>query len=293
VEAYDYYLRGKQYFHGSRRKSMEFALDMYRRAADRDPDYALAYAGIANCYCYRYMHFGGAASDLQHADQAAGKALQLDPNLAEAHAARGFCLALDKQTAAAEAAFEKAIQLNSGLWEAYYFYARMCYSAGQFEKAARMFEKACRADPKDYQATSLLGMTYRTLGLDQQARDIYRQTVANVERHVELNPDDSRAIYLGAQALIELGRKDEGWRWACRALEIDPDDSSIVYGMACICCRVGKLDQALDHLEKAVELGFHHREWIENDTDLAELRKLPRFAAILAMLDTNARTEPN
>ena len=284
VEAYDYYLRGKQYFHGSRRKSMEYALDMFRRATEKDPKYALAYAGIANCYCYLYMHFGGEPADLQHADEAAQQALKLDSELAEAHAARGFCLALEKQQEAAEEAFEKAIELNSSLWEAFYFYARMCYSTGQFEKAARLFERACRADPDDYQATSLLGMTYRTIGLDDEAREVYRKTVNNVERHIELNPDDSRAIYLGAQALIELGRKEEGWRWACRAIEIDPDDSSIVYGMACICCRVGKPDEALDHLENAVTLGFHHREWIENDTDLADLRALPRFEEVLSRL---------
>ncbi len=284
VEAYDYYLRGKQYFHGSRRKSMDYALDMFRRAVEKDPNYALAYAGIANCYCYLYMHFGGEQTDLQQADEAAQQALKLDSELAEAHAARGFCLSLEKQQEAAETAFEKAIKLNSSLWEAFYFYARMCYSAGQYEKAARMFERACRADPDDYQATSLLGMTYRTIGLDDEAREVYRKTVNNVERHIELNPDDSRAIYLGAQALIELGRQEEGWRWACRAIEIDPDDSSIVYGMACICCRVGKPDEALDHLENAVTLGFHHREWIENDTDLSDLRALPRFEEVLSRL---------
>ena len=250
---------------------------MFRRATEKDPNFAPAYAGIANCYCYLYMHFGGDQADLRQADEAARRALQLDSELAEAHAARGFCLALEEQQGAAEAAFEQAIQLNASLWEAYYFYARMCYSLGQFDKAARMFERACRANPEDYQASSLLGMTYRTLGLDDQAREVYRQTVVNVQRHVELNPDDSRAIYLGAQALIELGRQEDGWRWACRAIEIDPDDSSIVYGMACICCRLDKFDLALDHLENAVRLGFRHREWIMNDTDLSDLRDAPRF----------------
>jgi Flp pilus assembly protein TadD len=100
------------------------------------------------------------------------------------------------------------------------------------------------------------------------------------EKHLELNPDDARALYLGASALVQLGDRERGLEWAKRAFGIDPEDSSVLYNVACVYALVGRLDDAIGCLEKAVQNGFGHKEWLENDSDLEPLRGDPRFEAL-------------
>ncbi|MDH3285456.1 MAG: protein kinase, partial [Acidobacteriota bacterium] len=92
VQAYEFYLRGRQFFYRSKRKDIEHAIEMFSRAVAQDPSYARAHAGLADCHSYLYMYFGGAADDLRRAGEASAAALELDPGLAEAHAARGLAL---------------------------------------------------------------------------------------------------------------------------------------------------------------------------------------------------------
>jgi Flp pilus assembly protein TadD len=105
-----------------------------------------------------------------------------------------------------------------------------------------------------------------------------------VERHLELNPDDARALYLGGIALAQLGERDRALEWADRALALDSEDSGVLYNVACVQALCGKRDRALELLEKAIQNGFGHREWLENDSDLEVLRSEPRFQAMLQRL---------
>jgi tetratricopeptide (TPR) repeat protein len=107
-----------------------------------------------------------------------------------------------------------------------------------------------------------------------------------MERHVELYPEDARALYLGAGALIEVGDTKRSLEWAARALAIDPEESAILYNVACNYSLLGEKEQALDCLEKAVRNGFGHKAWVENDPDFASLRNLPRFQALLQRLSS-------
>jgi Flp pilus assembly protein TadD len=105
-----------------------------------------------------------------------------------------------------------------------------------------------------------------------------------IERHLELNPEDARALNLGAIASAHQGRKEQGIEWARRALAVDPEDSGLLYNTACFFAVQGERAEALDCLEKAVNLGFGLRGWIQNDSDLTSLRGDPRFEAILQKL---------
>jgi non-specific serine/threonine protein kinase len=163
VQAYDYYLRGRQFFHEFRRKSFDYARQMFARAIVIDPNYARAYAGVADCCSHLYMYWGGSTEDLKEAESASRRAVQLDPELAEAHVSRGLALLMTKKYVEAHQGFEAAIRLNPKLFEAYYFFARACFQEGKSEEAAQLFEKACLANPEDYQAPVLLAHTYITL----------------------------------------------------------------------------------------------------------------------------------
>src|SRR5262249_25052119 len=154
VEAYEYYLRGRQYFHQFRRKAFEFALQMFAHAIAIDADYGHAYAGSADCHSLLYMYFDSDPANLEKADEASRKALELTPDLAEAHVARGLVLSQKKEYTQAEAHFHTAIRLNPKLYEARYFFARTAKAQGKLIVAAQLFEQASQLRPDEYQAAS-------------------------------------------------------------------------------------------------------------------------------------------
>jgi len=284
VEAYDYYLRGRKFFYEDRRKSLEFARQMFTRAIQIDSSYALAYAGIADCCSWLYMYFESTQANLREAEEASLKALELDPDLAEAHVAHGLAVSLSKRYDEAEKEFDTAIQLNPRLFEVQYFYARTCFVQGKLEKAALLFEEAYKVRPEDYQAPVFLGQTYNGLGLKEKEEAAYRRGLENALKHLDLNPDDVRAIYLGSVALIRLGEQKQGLEWASRALAMDPEDPTVLYNIACNYSLASRVEEAIDCLEKAVKAGMAQKEWIENDSDLDALRKHPRFQELLAKM---------
>jgi serine/threonine protein kinase/Flp pilus assembly protein TadD len=281
AQAYDYYLRGRQYFYQWRRKSFDFARQMYARAIVIDPGYARAYAGVADCCSFLYMYWDSSEDNINEAEAATRKALELDPDLAEAHASRGLALALSKDFAGARTEFETAIRLNPKLYEPYYFYARTSFQQGDLAKAAQLYEMACQANPDDYQAPSLLAPVYKSLGRDAEADASRRRALQLAEKHVELHPDDARALYLGAGILCQLGERARGLEWAQRALLMDPEETSILYNVGCVYALAGEADKSIDCLAKAMDRGDWYKGWAQKDSDLESLRNNPRFQALL------------
>jgi TolB-like protein/Flp pilus assembly protein TadD len=284
VEAYEFYLRGRQFFYQFREKGLQFARRMFTRAIEIDPAYARAYAGIADCSSQLYKYWDASAANLEQAESASRKALELAPDLAEAHAARGFALTLGGNHEEANREFETAIRLDPKLYEGYLYYGNGRFAEGKMAEAAKLFEQASAVRTEDYQAPALAGLCYAGLGREPEARTAFERGVRAAERHIELNPDDPRAYYLGAICWCRLGEVEKGLGWGDRALALDPEDAGVLYNVACLNAVGGRTEHALDQLEQAVENGFGHREWIENDPDLASLRALPRFQALLQRL---------
>jgi len=284
VQAYEFYLRGRQFFHQFRRTGIQFARRMFERAIEIDPKYALAYAGVADCCSFLYMYWDGSKANLESAESASRNALDLDPELAEAHASRGFAVSLSRQYAEAQGEFETALRLNPKLYEAHYLYARACFQEGKLEEAVRHYEDAARVRPEDYQALFLMQGPLKRLGRKADAEAAQRRGLQVVEKYLELNPDDARALYMGAGALVQLGERERGLEWARRAFAIDPEDPGVLYNVACAYALVGQTEDALSCLEKAVQNGFGHREWLENDSDIDSVRHDLRFQALLKKL---------
>jgi tetratricopeptide (TPR) repeat protein len=281
VQAYDFYLRGRQYFHQLNRKNLEFAKQMFNRAINIDPDYALAHAGVADSCSILYMYFDARDFNLRQADAASLKALELEPDLAEAHASRGLAVSLSKRWDEAAQEFERAMRLDPKLFEAPYFYGRARFAEGKPEEAIKQFERACTVRPEDFQAPSMLAQAYDSLGDKANAESWYRRSAQIIGERLELNPDDTRAMILGAGALASTGDREKALDMADRALSVDPDDSALLYNVACIYGTLNEKDRAIETLERAVDRGFGQREWVAADPDLECIRGTPRYNAIL------------
>jgi serine/threonine protein kinase/Flp pilus assembly protein TadD len=287
VQAYDYYLKGRQFFHQFRRKSFDFARQLFARAIVIDPNYALAYAGVADCCAFIYLWWDASDDNRKEAEIASRKAVELDPELAEAHVSRGLAFQMTRRYDEAHKEFETAIHLNPKIFDAYYFYARLRYQRGEMEEAAQLYEKACWANPEDFQAPMLLGQTYFALGRKLEGEAVRQRALRIIEKHLELHPDDARALYLGAAGLFQVGQRERALQWARRALSVDPDDPMVLYNVACSYALQGLADEAMSCLEKVMaqsSSGSLHKVWAEQDSDLDSLRSDPRFQTLLKSL---------
>jgi tetratricopeptide (TPR) repeat protein len=231
------------------------------------------------------MYADPQSSYRDEASKASMKALELDPALAEAHASRGLAHLICDDFELADAEFEKALDLNPGLFEAYYFYGRARFHQGDMQGAVDLFEKAAQINPADYQARFLRVQILRGMGRNAEALEEAKRGVAAVEKHLEWNPDDARALYLGAGSLIVIGDTGRTTRWLQRALEIDPNDSVVLYNAGCIYALLGQADTAIGCLERAIEHGTVSASWMKNDEDLASLHGVPAYQEMLGKLE--------
>ncbi len=279
--AHDYYLRGRRYFAQYHGRGMEFALRMYSRAIELDDRFALAWAGIADCCAFLYANSGRDPEHRQRALEASDRALELDPELAEAHVARGIALSQGERPDQAGQFFETALRLNPRLFEAHYFYARHHFTAGDAKRALEYYESAALLRPEDYQVPLLSSQIYDDLGRREDAVATRERGVRAAEEHLELNPDDARALYIGANGLISLGQIDKGLEWARLARELQPNEPMTLYNLACIYSLAGRADDAIGCFAACVEHGFSYREWALHDSNFDPIREDPRFCELM------------
>ncbi|HEY5940621.1 MAG TPA: tetratricopeptide repeat protein, partial [Gemmatimonadales bacterium] len=281
VEAYDFYLRGRQAFNLMREKSLQFARRMFARAIDIDPAFAPAYAGTADCSSFLFMWWDPSGANLEQAQTASRKALELAPGMAEAHAARGLALTLSEHHAEAEAEYQIAMRLDPKSFDAHYFYGRASFQQGRYSEAIAGFERAADLRPADYQTPSLLALALQAVGRHAESTQTRARAVDIIRHHLELYPDDARALYMGATDLVYLGQKELALEWAEQAEALDPHDPAVLYNLACTYSQLGLTERALDCLEKGSLYGAGHRPWVEKDPDLDPVRTHPRVAAFL------------
>src|SRR5438067_4050774 len=284
VEAYTYYLRGRQFLHRHSKSYYQLARRMFAKAVELDPAYARAYAGIADCDSFLFLHYS-APVEIKGIFETSAKALALESGLAEAHASQALALSLEQRYEEAMAEFEKAIALDPNSFEGHYFYARACFAQGKLERAAALFERAAEIKPDDYQSVCLLVQIYRSLGRDGEKESAARRGIERAERELTLHPDNPRPAYLGATALVTLGQNDRAKEWLARTLAIDPDDILTQYNAACIYSRLGEIDTAFDLLERLLPHANHEtKAWIKHDSDFDPLREHPRYQKILELI---------
>ncbi|HVR92011.1 MAG TPA: adenylate/guanylate cyclase domain-containing protein [Novosphingobium sp.] len=283
VEAYTLYLRGRQLFATRTKSSLTLSRTMFARAVELDPNYARAYAGMANCDSWLNSRHGVKAS-VDEILELTGKALAIDPNLAEAEAARGLALMGTERRDEAITAFERALELDPNCYEANQFYAQFFSTHGEFEQAAKYYLRALEIQPDDYQSPLVLQEVFRSLGRAKEGLKYARIGLKRAEEALRLHPESSRPAQLGACSLARLGENDRAKQWLERALAIDPDDNLVRYNAACTYALLGEFDTAIDILEMLLPLfGPDMKLWFRNDSDFDSICNHPRYSDLIAL----------
>jgi TolB-like protein/Tfp pilus assembly protein PilF len=313
LEAYQLYLKGRAMLY-QRGAAMLRAAKCFERAVALDPDYALAWAGLADAHTVLgYYGLVPPAASMPKGTEAARRAVALDPSLAEAHGAFAMCCLLhDWDLAAAEREFRCALKLNPRYIQAHCWYALfyLQLAVGRATEGIEHARLAVESDPLSGYANSMLGMTYSAAGK-------YAEAVEASERAVELDPDSFLAR-CSLQWALRFSRRFEDAVAACNsALAISgrhpwalsslamifadwgkPADAESVYAemmararreyvapaeLAIAATAVGMQDEAIGHAREAFEIRdpFCRIQFSKYWPDSARLREDPRFQEIL------------
>jgi TolB-like protein/Tfp pilus assembly protein PilF len=283
--AYDLYLRGRQLLNKEKEAEQRAAVEMFREAIRLDPKFADAHAGLADVLTRLMRHrntvAGATAADAAAASQ---RAVDLAPESPDAFVARGNALQLLKDDDGAQQAFERALALDARHFHAHYWFAKFWAGRGEHALAAKQYELAFELQPDDYRPITLAIQEYQAIADREHEQSAIRRSWQALERHLAIDPDDSYASDHAAGVLMLLGRRDEANRLLDRAIALRPNDYGTLYTAACTASLGGEYDRALDFLDRAVGTGRGDKDWILADNDLAPLREMEKFKAIVARL---------
>ncbi len=302
---YELYLKGRYFWNRRTRDALPKAVDYFQRAADIDPTYALAYAGLADSYIVLGVNqFLTPSEAFPKAKQAALKALELDNALAEAHTSLAFVLQREWEWAEAEREFQRALELNPGYSTAHHWYSyvltimgrheeaiaearrateldplsliinanlgEVLYYAGRSDEAIRQQLRTVDLDPDFYIAHFNLGQAYRKAGMFDKA-------IAEFERARALSGNNPFPLASLGAAYGFSGRKADAERVLKELREISKRGYVSPFLLAAVYVGLGEKEQAIKWLEKAYEERDSLLPWIKVSPTFDSLRSEPRF----------------
>nr|NIQ84722.1 protein kinase [Acidobacteriota bacterium] len=246
LQAYDMYLKGKSYARRLTRQDVDFALQMYESAVAQDPNFALAFAAIANV-CAQYQgSFGTDEALLERARRAAKKASELQPSQPEVLVAQSWVYYSLGQFDAAVATVRTAIDRKSDCEGAYYLLVRALFAAGEYQEVANIGEAALDSAGPDYNVYVPVVNALTALGKMDGAKNVRQRFVQVLEKHLQEVPEDARARILLASNYADENRVEEAMREANLAMVLRPDEAAVLYNAACMFCGLNKKEEALD-----------------------------------------------
>jgi tetratricopeptide (TPR) repeat protein len=282
TQAYDFYLRGRSYARRVTRTDLEFALQMFERAIELDPGFALAHAGVANVCGEYYEWHEHDERWIARGAAAAERALALEPQLPQALLAQGRIAYALKRYDQGIRLTQQAVARKPDCEGAYYVLARAYIASGHPEEAARLTEAAVAANGDDYNVYVPLTVAAERQGDKEGARKLHERVLAALEQQLTLVPEDVRARILLAANLAWFGRVDEAVQALQIAVALRPNDSNILYNAACTYGILQKKQEALDLLKKLHAMGHLNKGYARQDSDLESLHGDPEFEALVA-----------
>lgn len=252
AQAYQFFLRGRYNWNKRTAAGITEAIEQFQEAISHDPNFALAYAGLADCYLVLEQYTGTPAREtIPKARAAAERALQLDETLAEAHTSLAACYESAWQWDEAEKAFKRAISLNPNYPTARHWYQNYLRARGRLDEAVAQIRRAQELDP----LSSIFALNLATVLMMKGEIDAARQ---EAERLVKLNPNFPIAHDALGKVYIKQGKYVEAVAAFEKDIALDRTSFSLgnlghAYAVA------GRRDQALEVL-KELQDRYERRE---------------------------------
>ncbi len=278
AEAYDYFLRGRNY---KRMGNLDFAMQMYQNAIRLDPDFAQAYAGIANVCGLLIESRGNDETWSEAGLRAAERAFKLQPDLPDAISARSRMFYAQKQYDEAIKWGRKAIELKPDCEGAYGALGRALYESDRFKEAAELVDRAIAGNGDDYNVYIPYQLALQRLGDKDRAAKLQEKFVAVLEHQLESVPEDARAHALLGTSYAAMGRAREAVAETEKAVAMRANDALTLYNAACTYGNLNMKAEALATLKKAVDAGYNNPEWAARDNDLTCIHDDPEFLRII------------
>src|SRR5437773_2015549 len=256
LQAYDLYLRGRNYARRVGRQDLQFALQMYENAVALDPDFALAHAGLGKVCAEYYYHFERQQQWIDRAIAATQKASARGHEAPEIECAEAWVNFADGRYGEAVDKIRTALSKNPDLDGGYYVLGRALFAAGRYQEVLDIMEEALAHAGENYNTTIPIHNALGALGKKDALKNYLHREIAIYEGHVKKVPEDARARVLLAGDYAMQGRFEEAKREADMAMTLRPDDTMILYNTACAFCLMNNAADALIAIKKAWESGF-------------------------------------
>src|SRR5271170_4243070 len=238
-EAYEAYLKGRYHWNKRTADGMQKAEHYFLQAIDSDPTYAAAYSGLADCNSGLAWHgFKSPAEALPKAYAAARKAVEIDPQSAEAHASLGLAISHRWDWTGAEAEFRRALQLDPQYANAHHWYGDYLSIRGRHEEALSEARRALELDPLNLMISTWLGLRY------YMVRN-YSAAIKQNRESVELDPNFAPAHLLLGESYVQAGLYGEGVNELRRAATLSGDSPLYTAQLAVALAATGRRSEAL------------------------------------------------
>lgn len=285
LQAYDLYLRGRNYARRVGRQDLQVALQMYENAVALDLGFALAHAAVANVCAQYYYHFDRQQQWIDRAIAATKKASSGGNDAPEIRLAEAWVDFAEGRYDDAVGKVRAALNRDPDLDGGYYLLGRALFEAGRYQEIAEVMEEALAHAGENYNTTIPIHNALGALGKKEALTNFLHREIAVFEEHLKKVPEDARARVLLASDYAMQGRMDEAKREAEMAMALRPDDTMILYNTACVFCAMNKPADAMVALKKAWEGGNRNSAWTRKDPDLAILHGDPEFERLYPPTD--------
>ena len=277
LQAYDLYLRGRSYARRRTTRDMDFALQMFDNAVTLDPNFALAWAAIANGCAHAQYWSGPGGTYMERAQSASLRAVALAPDIPEVLVSQGWILYAGGRYDDAVRLTRAAISRKRDCEGAYYLLLRALFASGKYDELASLAEQAIEAAGTDYNVYIPIMNALGALGREEDRRGVRLRLLQTFENHLREVPEDARARILSAGMYAQEGRIDDAVRETTLAMTLRPNEATVLYNAACVFTQIDRRADALEALRKAWEAGYRDAEWTRRDPDLASLHDDPEF----------------